>query len=99
MYQNQIKTKLLLSTASMVVGLAAPAGVTAQETAAGPPAAAASQPEEKLEEVIVTGTSIRGAPPVGSNVITVGREAMDETGGQSVQQLLKLVPAAPGMGT
>jgi iron complex outermembrane recepter protein len=100
MYQNQIKTKLLLSTASMVVGWAAPAVVTAQETAEGPAAAASStQPEEKLEEVIVTGTSIRGAPPVGSNVITVGREAIEATSVQSAQQLLKLVPAISGMGS
>jgi len=28
--------------------------------------------------MIVTGTSIRGAPPVGSNVITVGREAIEQ---------------------
>lgn len=84
----------------MLVGLAAPAMVTAQETAAGPPAAAsANQPEEKLEEVVVTGSSIRGAPPVGSNVITVGREAIEATSVQSAQQLLKLVPAITGMGS
>src|SRR5258708_12141296 len=48
---------------------------------------------DELEEVIVTGTSIRGAPPVGSNVITVGREAIEATSVQSPQQLLKLIPA------
>ena len=100
MYQNQFKTKLLLSTAAVVLGLAAPAVVTAQEAAESPPAAAtANQPEEKLEEVVVTGTSIRGAPPVGSNVITVGREAIEATSVQSAQQLLKLVPAITGMGS
>ncbi len=54
---------------------------------------------DELEEVIVTGTSIRGAPPVGSNVITVGREAIEATSVQSAQQLLKLVPAITGMGS
>src|SRR6266852_1032857 len=54
---------------------------------------------DELEEVIVTGTSIRGAPPVGSNVITVGREAIEATSVQSAQQLLKLVPAVTGMGS
>src|SRR5258708_25751440 len=54
---------------------------------------------DELEEVIVTGTSIRGAPPVGSNVITVGREAIEATSVQSAQQLLKLVPPTTGMGS
>src|SRR5882757_985786 len=54
---------------------------------------------DELEEVIVTGTSIRGAQPVGSNVITVGREAIEATSVQSAQQLLKLVPAITGMGS
>lgn len=100
MNKNRIKTKFLLSTALVVVALTVPDMVTAQEEAEGHPAAAtSSQPDDKLEEVVVTGTSIRGAPPVGSNVITVGRDAIEATSVQSAQQLLKLVPAVTGMGS
>jgi iron complex outermembrane receptor protein len=45
-----------------------------------------------LEEVTVTGTSLRGAPAVGSNVITLDAAAIQDTGSSSVQQLLQSVP-------
>ncbi len=43
--------------------------------------------------IVVTGTSIRGAPAVGSNLISVGRDAIEDNAVQTVQQLLKTVPA------
>jgi iron complex outermembrane receptor protein len=49
-----------------------------------------------VEEVVVTGTSIRGAAPVGANVISVSREDIEATGAQTVQQLLKSVPQVTG---
>jgi iron complex outermembrane recepter protein len=52
----------------------------------------------RLEEVVVTGTSIRGTQPVGSNLITVDREAIAETGSQTLQQILATVPAVTGFG-
>ena len=51
------------------------------------------------EGIVVTGTSIRGAAPVGSNVIAVGREAIEETSAQTVQQILRSVPAITGLGS
>ena len=53
---------------------------------------------DKLEEVVVTGTSIRGAAPVGSNLITVGREEIEASGAQTIQQVLRSVPAITGFG-
>jgi iron complex outermembrane receptor protein len=53
--------------------------------------------ETSLEEVVVTGSSIKGVAPVGSNLVTVGREQIEETGVQTVQQLLKTVPAVVGL--
>lgn len=46
--------------------------------------------------IVVTGTSIRGAPAVGSNLISVGRDAIEDNAVQTVQQLLKTVPAIWG---
>lgn len=45
-----------------------------------------------VETVVVTGTSIRGAAPVGSNLITVDRAAIEATGAQTTQELLTYVP-------
>ncbi len=60
-----------------------------------------SQEEEtaaKLQEVVITGTSIRGTTPVGANLITVGRDAIAATGAQTMQQILASVPAITGFG-
>ena len=45
-----------------------------------------------VETVVVTGTSIKGAAPVGTNLITVDRADIESTGAQNVQQLLSTVP-------
>jgi len=76
------------------------AAVAAQTAAPG----AAAQTSAPTNEIIVTGTSIRGVAPVGSNLISVGRQAIEHTGVQTVQQILKTVPAvvglnAPGQGS
>lgn len=47
------------------------------------------------ESVYVTGTSIRGQAPVGANVITVDRAAMEASGAQTTQQLLSTIPGSP----
>jgi iron complex outermembrane receptor protein len=62
------------------------------------PAFAQNANSTDIETVVVTGTSIRGVAPVGSNLITVGQEEITKTGAQNVQQLLANVPAVSGMG-
>ena len=44
------------------------------------------------KEIIVTGTLIRGAAPVGSNIIGLGQEALAESGAQSSNDLLASIP-------
>ena len=46
-----------------------------------------------VEEVTVTGTSIRGAAPVGSNVITVDQGAIRASGAKNMEELLNTIPA------
>ena len=55
--------------------------------------AAYAQPAEPIETVTVTGTSIRGAAPVGSNLITVGQEAIENVAAATVSEVLTTVPA------
>jgi len=51
-----------------------------------------------VESVIVTGTAIRGAVPVGSNVITMDRDSIEATNSTSVQQLLTNLPSVTQFG-
>jgi iron complex outermembrane receptor protein len=57
--------------------------------------AAAAAP---VEEVTVTGTSIRGTSPVGSSVTTVSQADIKATGATSVTGILASVPQLAGMG-
>ena len=56
-----------------------------------------AQPSEAVEQVVVTGTSIRGIAPIGSNLITVDQSTLKETGAQTLQQVFADVPALTGM--
>ena len=51
-----------------------------------------------VEEVTVTGTSIRGVAPVGANLVTVGQQDIQKQGGQTLDEVLKQVPALSNMG-
>jgi iron complex outermembrane receptor protein len=51
-----------------------------------------------VEAVTVTGTSIRGVAPVGANVITVGQQEIQRQGGQTLDEVLKQIPALSNMG-
>jgi iron complex outermembrane receptor protein len=59
----------------------------------GQPAYAQSSDDEiSLDEVVVTGTSIRGVPPTGSNLIQLGSDAVVQTGAATTQELFATVP-------
>jgi iron complex outermembrane receptor protein len=47
---------------------------------------------EELSEVVVTGSRIRGAEPVGSAVLTLGRESLESAGQVTVDRILKEIP-------
>jgi len=61
-------------------------------------APAAGQDTGTVEQVTVTGTSIRGVAPIGSNLIAVDQQTIAETGGQTLAQVLVNVPAITSMG-
>lgn len=44
------------------------------------------------EEIVVTGTNIRGVPPVGSNAISIGAAKLQEVAAQSSNELLASIP-------
>ncbi|WP_116091801.1 TonB-dependent receptor domain-containing protein [Sphingomonas crusticola] len=65
---------------------------------AAPSLTAASQPNVIEDEIVVTGTSIRGVQPVGANLISVGPKEIAATGAQTLTQILATVPALSSMG-
>lgn len=81
------RIRRLLAGASLVAVFAAGAAH------AQAPAADGAQ----VEEVVVTGSSIRGAAPVGSSIIQVGQADIQKTGSQTIQQVLRSVPSVVGM--
>jgi iron complex outermembrane recepter protein len=51
---------------------------------------------EELEQIVVTGTHIRGTEAVGSKIITISRDEIDASGYATVQDLLKTIPENVG---
>ena len=53
---------------------------------------------EELEEIVITGSHIRGTEPVGSKLIVFDREAIDRTGFSTVQDVIQSLPQNFGGG-
>jgi iron complex outermembrane receptor protein len=86
-----MKTSLRLRASASLTVIAAVTSLMAS-------AAQAQDVASDLEEVVVTGTSIRGQAPVGAALISVGRDSIESTAAQTVSQILKSVPALSNMG-
>jgi iron complex outermembrane receptor protein len=52
-----------------------------------------------VEEVVVTGTAIRGVAPVGSAAVNITRETLVEAPSRSPSDLISNLPQASGLGT
>ena len=76
-----------VALAGLALSLAVPGLACAQDAAASDDDAPASK-----EDIIVTGTLIRGKAPVGSNALTLGANRIEETGAQGGNELLASVP-------
>ena len=61
------------------------AGQSAQASgSAGPRAPARTRETTKLQEVVVTGTLLKGTAPVGATIITLDQSALEATGGTTI---------------
>lgn len=56
------------------------------------------QTREALAEIIVTGTNIRGAEPVGARITAMGRDGIDRRGFTTVTEALRSLPQAINLG-
>lgn len=75
-------------------GYDAAAGVGAAETASGAGLTDDYRVSrvDTVEEIIVTGTHIRGTAPVGSRLVTLGREEIQRSGFGRIQDVLEVLP-------
>jgi iron complex outermembrane receptor protein len=80
-------------------GITRIAGVAAL-LAAGTAAGAETPPAEDagLDEVVVTGSRIRGVAPVGSPVVSLDRSAIEESGAATTSELIRDLPQVVGLG-
>src|ERR1700722_13672201 len=81
---NNLLQKLMLGGSAFAI-CAAASPVFAQDAAAGS--------DLGIEQVIVTGTNIRGAAPVGVNIITVDTHDIQGIGAQETSQIFADVPS------
>ncbi|MDY6946046.1 MAG: TonB-dependent receptor [Pseudomonadota bacterium] len=80
----------LIPCASAVALLAATPLVASAQQA--PPAGKPPAATEELEEIIVTGSSIRGIPPTGSNLVSLSSDDIKSIGAPTTPDLLASVP-------
>ena len=90
---NSLSQKLKLggATISILAVTSMLSGISHAQTAP-------TDASKSVEEITVTGTSIRGAAPIGANLITVGPQDIETHGGQTLDEVLKSVPALSNMG-
>lgn len=87
-----LKRSVMAMSGVLVTTLGA-AYAQAQDSTDAVEAASQSQSEAvELQEIVVTGTLIRGAEPVGSNSQTFGLERIEETAAISANDLLSSIP-------
>lgn len=102
------RIRALLAGTAMATALPAAAQTVAprQPDVATPQVEAVPEPEqqsaqaaeEQAADIVVTGSRIRGAAPVGSSVIAVGREDFTATAAVSTAELFRDVPQAVNIG-
>lgn len=95
------RRKYFCSVAFTALVLGAPGTAFAQSADQGesPSIESNSDSSQDASTIIVTGSSIRGAPAVGSNLISVGRDAIEDNAVPTVQELLKTIPQVTGAQT
>jgi iron complex outermembrane receptor protein len=90
-------TRIVGATAvALLYSTAFNSSALAQEAAAQAPA---DETAAEQETIIVTGTSIRGAAPVGSNMVAVGQVEIEKTASNSLSQLVNSIPAISTAGS
>lgn len=81
-------TAVAFATFCLAAGI--PDAAFAQETPAGAP--------EKVQQIVVTGTSIRGVGAVGSPSLSMNRDAISASGAKDSSEIARLLPQVINLG-
>lgn len=92
--REEMSPKNSTSILALVLGILSGNSASAQTPVAQSVPASA----DNVEAVTVTGTSIRGQAPVGSNLISVGQQEIQAIAPATVQDVLVTIPSLTGMG-
>jgi iron complex outermembrane receptor protein len=87
----RLATRLMLGSSIALIAALTAVSAQAQTASTG-----SGSGNTAVGEITVTGTSIRGTAPVGSSIVTVGQAQIEDTGAQTIQDVLKSVPAIVG---
>jgi iron complex outermembrane receptor protein len=96
-YARDEALRLLLAGSGVTASVQADGSIRLEDPSRPQPigADAAQQATDEnadSEEIVVTGTRIRGAHPAGSNLTTIARDDIEQTGRSSVQDVLSILP-------
>lgn len=86
-----IATKLLCGSAMALMGFGSAANAQ-DETVEG------ASGRDAASEIIVTGSRVRGVAPVGSTVIALGRDDIEQAGTVTIDRMIKEVPQVFDLG-
>jgi len=85
----QFRLKACVSVVALVAASAMATGAAAQNRSS----AAGEDQATEVEEIVVTGSSIRGVAPVGSNLVTVSQVQIEAVAATNLSQLVNTLPA------
>ncbi|MEY2942197.1 MAG: hypothetical protein RLY97_211, partial [Pseudomonadota bacterium] len=90
-----MRSKFRFAVHTSVVALSL--GWTVAALAQAAPSAKKADAKDEDSVIVVTGSSLKGVAPVGSNLVSIGKDDIAKLGANTVQQVLKSVPAVVGL--
>ncbi len=85
------------SALPIILALSAAPALAQSAPTRAPAADDAAADATDAKEIVVTGSSLKGVAPVGSSLVTISHGDIDKLGANTVQQVLKSVPAIVGL--
>ncbi|PZO37495.1 MAG: hypothetical protein DCE92_07470 [Alphaproteobacteria bacterium] len=99
---NTLKRALFMSVAGLSFMAGSAAWAQTASPASGPERASAEQDNDdvaQVEDIVVTGTAIRGVAPVGSATVGITREEIIQAPARDASSLIAALPQASNQGT
>ena len=94
--KTSFKCILLSTAAAFLAGSASAALAQSRTDQADQPTGAASDDATKIDDIVVTGSNIRGVRSVGSPTTTIGREDIEASGLTTASQILSTLTQTQG---